>query len=128
MRNILLTFIFLMSPALSFADDFNYDDDTRIDVSEDEWETPNPDLNLGIDSGTSGIDLINKDNNGTASKRSIMITPKDGSIVIKSGIGQVIPLYSLGSSTLKMLRVQPGTNVFPVPHGIYIIAGKKYML
>lgn len=29
MRNIFFLFIFLMSPALSFADDFNYDDDTK---------------------------------------------------------------------------------------------------
>lgn len=130
MRNIFFILIFLMSPTLSFADDFNYDDDTKIDVTEGEWETPNPDVNVGFDSDISGIDFINKDNNlhGTASKKSIMVTPKNGSIVINSSIEQLIPLYNLGSATIKVLRVVPGSNVFPLTPGIYIIAGKKYML
>ncbi|MCM1092397.1 MAG: hypothetical protein NC421_00400 [Lachnospiraceae bacterium] len=130
MRNIFFILIFLMSPALSFANDFNYDDDTKIDVTEGEWEKPNPDVNVGFDSDISGIDFINKDNNlhGAASKKSIMVTPKNGNIVINSSIEQIIPLYSLGTATVKMLRVLPGTNVFPLTHGIYIIAGKKYML
>ena len=130
MRNIFFFFLFLMSPALSFADDFNYDDDTKVDVTEGDWETPNPDVNVGFDSDISGIDLINKDNNlhGAASKKSIMVTPKNGSIVITSSIEQIIPLYNLGTATVKMLRVKPGTNLFPLTRGMYIIAGKKYML
>ena len=57
-----------------------------------------------------------------------MVTPKNSSIVITSSIEQIIPLYNLGTATVKMLGVKPGTNLFPLTSGIYIIAGKKYML
>jgi len=134
MRNIFLILLFAISTASGFADNFNYDDDTKIDVTEGDWETPNPDVNLGFDSDISGIILINKDNvnpfnqQGTASNKSVMVIPKEGSIVINSGIEQTIPVYSLGTSKFQMLRVQPGSNVFSFNHGIYIIMGKKYIL
>jgi len=127
MYKILIAIICMSMPALCVADDFNYDDDTAIDVSDDNWNdtgddgTGKPGINIEFDN-SSGITQTGTDTDELRFYR-------DGSdVVIISATDTVMPVYRIGAPAVQMLRLQPGNNRFDLPHGIYIINSRKHLL
>ena len=124
MYKTLITIICILMPAICMADDFNYDDDTKIDVSDDNWDgTGKSGVSIEFDdSTTTGITQVGANEDVTRVYRN------GSDVVIVSSADATIPVYRIGSPAVKMLHILPGINKFDLPRGIYIIKARKYFL
>jgi len=106
------------------ADDFNYDDEAKIDVTDNNWDdgTAHPGVGVEFDNTTTGISQVGKD---TADVMKVYRCGSD--VVIVSATDTVIPVYRVGSSVVQMLHLLPGVNNFNLTRGIYIIKARKYV-
>lgn len=123
-QNVMPVLACVMCPALCMAEGYNYDDDTNINVSEDEWTNPGGSVNVEIDSGVSCIVDIN---NGTV-ENQLRITVQNGRVVINAVNECVVPIFRIDGSAVQFQKLNRGMNTIDMPAGVYIIAGKKYRL
>ena len=124
MYKLLLVFLCLVSPALCLAD--GDDGDGVVEITENDLDDPDGDINIDIEGDTpSGIDQAVKD---VHDGKTVSVMLKDGRIVIDSSRETVVPVYRIDVPVVRMFRVNSGTNVLPLPHGLYVVMGKKYLL
>ena len=124
-EKVLIVLMCVMSPALCVADDYNYDDDTNINVSEDNWDNPGGNVNVEIDGNDiSGIGSISTGN----IDKTIHVELKNGCVVINASKDGVVPVYRIGSPAINVQRVNCGVNMLSLPSGIYVINGRKYKI
>lgn len=119
----------LACPVAALADDFKYDDEPTVEVGGADggtpWEGDAPGIDVEVGGGiTTGIDDVS-----TASPTVAVKTDRNTStITIIAQAQTTVPVYRIGAPAMSVLKLNAGENVFSMPHGIYIIAGRKYML
>lgn len=124
MKKIIVSAILgILASGACIAEDFNYDDDTRIEVSTEDWgDDSDPSVNIEFgdeDDPTSGVNKINSDG-------ALRVSLRDGRLMIDAVAACRVMAYDTNGRIAKMLNVNPGNNVFTMPRGIYIILGRKY--
>lgn len=128
MYKILIAIICMSVPALCMADDFNYDDETKIDVTDNNWDdtgddgTGIPDVGIQFDDPSTGIQEVG------SNVVSLRVYRCGTDVVIVSTADIVVPVYRIGAPAVQMLQLHPGNNSFALPHGVYIIKARKYLL
>ena len=119
----------LACPMAALADDFKYDDEPTIEVGGGEsgtpWEGETPGFDVEIDDdNTTGVQKVEAA--GTAV--DVKINSATATITIIAQAQTTVALYRIGAPIMSILKVNAGENVFSMPRGIYVIAGRKYML
>ncbi len=120
--HITLALLLAMPAAACMADDFNYDDDATVEITDDDWG--DHDLTIGIEDITTGVSSPA----ATPELQEAEITVACGHLVITAPRAMTLPIYRLDMPAAEYLNLPAGTTSIELPHGIYIIAGRKYML
>lgn len=122
-KPIISAILCLLISGVCLADDFNYDDEARIDVSEDDWDD-DPDPTVDIEFGEDPSSVITT----TTTGHSMHICLREGNVIVESAIETTVPVYDIKGKVVNMLAVRRGTNVFALQPGINIIMGRKFLL
>lgn len=85
------------------------------------WHTE-PSEFLAVGAGPSSIDAIH-----TEDKSNLKVMSYNGQLIIESALDTQLTLASI-DGTSQTISVTRGTNVFSLPKGLYIVAGKKIVL
>lgn len=121
--------IALACPVAALADGFKYDDEPTVEVGGADggtpWEGDTPGIDVEVGGGiTTGIDEV-----AAAGSTVAVKTDRSASTITIIAQAQTsVPVYRIGAPAISMLKLNTGENVFNMPRGIYIIAGRKYML
>lgn len=126
---ISLALIALAGPVAAIADDFKYDDEPTVEVGGGEdgnpWEGDTPGIDIGVDDEVStGI----RNAETAVSEIAVKLNCEAATITIIATKEASVRVYRIGASAISILNVNSGENVFNMPHGVYVIAGRKYIL
>lgn len=135
MNKILIALICMLAPAMCMASDFNYDDDdTKIDVSDQDWDEPGTNVDVDFSGDVTGInDVFTGAPLQNARKVSFygneyLIAVNGNSITVDAAKQALIPVYKFEASSLRMVSLIKGRNTISLDSGTYLILGKKYRL
>lgn len=121
--------IAMACPMAALADDFKYDDEPTVEVGGSEggsaWEGETPGFDVEIDDdNTTGVEKVE----AAGSAIDVKLNRGTATITITAQAQTTVAVYRIGASAMSMLKINAGENVFSMPRGIYVIAGRKYML
>ncbi len=117
----------LACPMAALADDFKYDDEPTVEVGGADggtlWDGETPGVDIEIDDEVpTGVQKV------VTTPVAVTINRPGATITIISAAERPLQIYRIGDPAVSVLSLSQGSNVFTMPRGIYIIAGRKYML
>lgn len=114
----------MIIPVLCMADNFDYDEDAKVEISDDNWGDGKHDVNIGFEENSTAIKTVNAD--GNSGRPTVAI--EAGRLVITAERDMTIAVYSLNCPVPRFINAAAGRTTLELPHGIYIVMGRKYLL
>lgn len=132
MNKVLIALICMAAPVTGIASD--YDDDSTIDITDEEWEDPGTDVDIDFSDDSSGIDGVSAGGqlpNGwiaSCSGKEFRVSVSGNDVQVNASNEAIIPVYRIETSSVRMVRVDKGDNTFTLESGLYVILGRKLRL